>query len=619
MFPLNRAGWIFGAVGVLGLGFALGWSSATLFDSPPTISPGVTAPAIVGLPSVGSSKPLAVPVLSPEDSPALVRDFATDISPGSGGSFGDALHGALKINDYTDRMIRIREIVRGLSAEQLPGVLEGVKQLPRSERYQVLSELGRRWAEVDIQGALAAGLASGSANSDTFLSGVVSKWASTSPTEAAGWVTSLPPSGMRTNIVNAMITTIGQNDPRAAIQLLKSQGSVWQSGWVAENIFANWAGRDPQAAAAAVGELKGNSHLMAVRGVARAWAEDNPQAALAWGERMENAGTRKQVMGAVVEQWAESDPLALLAWSRTAQDDEIRRQAVSRGISFLALKDLPAALTEIGSLPAGDDRNRAVIGAADGLAQQDARGAVQLLSQLESGPERTQALSRICEVWANSEPQAAVEWLFENVPASKDSYQLRNVMGRWAERSPDEAISWAQKLPAGEKREAAIAGLAMSLSFQEPARAQNLFNQLSPDAQASVAGSISYSLAQQDPEKARAWAEALPPGKVQAAAFGTVAYQMAQKDVEETAHWLGTLPAGAGRDRAVANFSNFAARKDPEGAMAWALTISDERDRLQQVEQLYRNWKATDGPGAQKWIQTTNQISADQRRRMLER
>jgi hypothetical protein len=416
-----------------------------------------------------------------------------------------------------------------------------------------------------------------------------------------------------------MILAIGHNDPRAALQILKVQGSGGQASWAVQELFSTWAGRDPQAAAAAVAELKGTANYMALRGVARAWAEENPQAAIAWGERMENAASRKQVLNSVVEQWADSDPQALIAWSKNVQDDELRRSAVSRGISQLAAMDVPAALSQIETMPGGEERDQAVMAAANSLGQQDARGAVQLLNQLEPGIERTQALSRACSIWANSEPRAAVEWLFQNSPPSKDGYELTNVLWQWASTAPNEAVSWAEGLPAGERRETALAGVAVSLSYQEPARAQKLFDQLSPDAKASVAERFAASLGQQDPNKARAWAEALPPGKAQAVALGTVAYQMASKNVADAAQWLDKLPVGEVRDRAVMGFSNYAGRRDPEGALAWAVTISDERDRLQQVESLVKQWRGVDEAAARKWLDSSTQLTAEQRRRIQER
>ncbi|MHA3771340.1 hypothetical protein ACXR0O_07350 [Verrucomicrobiota bacterium sgz303538] len=622
MFPLSRAGLLFGTVGFLAIGFAVGWSCATLHEPAVTANPTQKSSGAAERPqsAFGAVTANAAMLSESSSSDKTTSSLSAANDPVPVGSFSDSVRAAVKLGDYTDRLIRIREIVRTLSVDQLPDAFEQVKRLSRSERYQVLNELGRRWAELDVKGAIEFGVKSGRVSSyagfDTFLQGAVDKWASTAPAEATAWVNAQSPGEERNSMINVILRGMGRNDPQAAVQFLRSQGASWQGGWAVDELFANWAERNPEAAIAAAAELKGNANRAALRGAARAWGQENPQAAMAWGERLTDPVARRSVIGNIVDQWADNDPLGVIAWSRNAKDQDVQRDAVSRAISQLAGRDLPTALAQIESLPAGEGRDSAVMAAANSVGRQDARAAIQLLSRLDPGPERTRAISQMCSVWAASEPRAAVEWMFQNTTPSEVGYESTNVLGRWTEKAPDEAIAWVQTLPPGDRRDAAMAGVAASLSNLDPRRAQTLFNQLSPESKASVAERFAYAMTQQDPENARAWAEALPPGKAQSTAYGVIAYQLANKDASGTAEWLGTLPAGAARDQAVVGFSNYASRRDPEAGLAWALTISDEVDRMQQVEALLKQWRSTDSGSARNWLNTNRQLTPEQKRRI---
>jgi hypothetical protein len=533
-----------------------------------------------------------------------------------------AFRSALLLEDSTDRLIRIREIVRTLALGDLPAAFEDARRLPESDQWQMLSAIGRRWAELDIKGALEFAAAKGRVGPyggyNNILHGVVEKWASRSPDQAVTWVNELPPSRDRQQLVNTLMETLTRSDPRAALELAKASGAGMDGSWQVQNLFAEWTGRDREAALAALGTLGSGLNATAVRGIAGRFAQDDPVAAATWAKGLSDPLSRKQALQQVTAMWSDTDPASVLRWAATVEDDEVRESAVSQAITRMITKDSAAALAEIDRIPAGDKRDQMMITAANALGTQDARKALDLLGRIADTPAKNQAIARMCSVWAGSEPRAALEWFFENASPNRSDNSLGQMMGTWAQRSPTEAMSWVNSIQNQEKRDIALSSLASSIAPTDPKRAQELFASVSADGQAAIAQSLTYSMASRDLAGARAWAETLPPGRAQNTALAIVAQRMGGKDAAVAAQWLEKLPPGRGRDAAVVSFSNQVMYKDPEGAMAWALTISDEFDRYQRVVELGKRWVNLDGGQARKWIESSPSLTDDQRRRILE-
>ncbi|RYD71255.1 MAG: hypothetical protein EOP84_25220, partial [Verrucomicrobiaceae bacterium] len=117
MFSLNRYGWFFGVAGFLAIGFALGWSSATLREpeAHPVSTP--VLPKRAELKSIALSSGKGTSFSGAEDdlSEVRVKGLASESPVGLSGTLGESLSSAFRLRDYTDRLIRIREIVRTLS------------------------------------------------------------------------------------------------------------------------------------------------------------------------------------------------------------------------------------------------------------------------------------------------------------------------------------------------------------------------------------------------------------------------------------------------------------------------------------------------------------------------
>jgi hypothetical protein len=602
----------------LGIGLIIGWFAGHAQPDLPTSggarerstvrTSGLVSKAATGENNDSGFRPLSgEPGTAPGEKPADLES---------------AFRSALLLEDSTDGVIRIREIVRTLSLEDLPGAFEVARRLSQSDQWEVLSAIGRRWAELDVKAALEFSLSNGRVGPyggyNSILHGVVQKWASRSPDQACAWVNQLPPSRDRHQLVTTLMTTLSRSDPHAALKLALQSSSGTEGSWPVENLFSDWAGRDRAAALSALDTLSPNLKPTAVRGLARSFAQDDPVAATAWASALSDPFSRKQALQQISAMWSDADPASVLRWAATVQDDEVRQGAISQAISKMVTKDLGAAIAEIERIPAGDQRDQMVMAAANALSSQDARGALDLIERAADTPAKNRTIARMCSVWAGSEPRAALEWFFENASPNRNDSSLVEMLGTWSQRSASEAMNWVNGIQNPDQRDVALSSLASAVASTDPAQAQQIFASVSKDGQAAIAQNLAYSMLGRDLAGAQAWAESLPAGKAQNTALAIVAQRMGGKDAAVAAQWLEKLPPGRGRDAAVVSFSNQVMYKDPEGAMAWALTISDEFDRYQRVVELGKRWVNLDGGQARKWIESSPSLTDDQRRRILE-
>lgn len=527
-----------------------------------------------------------------------------------------ALLDALQIRDRTDRAIRLREIARGLSAAEIPGVIEKARKSGRKSVEDILEALGSRWAELDPRAAADFGLKLPSDDAALFLQGVIQRWVTLQPAEASSWVLGLPPGWTRETVTDLLIYSLSRSNPAAAANLVRTGAfPAAKTGF----IFSGWAERDPQAAVAAAMQLPGDSQATALRIIAGSWVKGDPQAAIAWVENMTDISTKGMIMTAMVIPFSQADPEGAIAWARTLSDDSLRGSVFKQAFGQMAGKSADGIRAMISGLPEGD-RPSAADGAIWGMAmvRGDIRAGVSLLDLVPDGEDRNFQAGRLATIWAQTDPRAALDWLTKNVPAN-DGDALRKALGSWVTTAPQDAIAWCQALPQGPSRDSAMASLVSNLSESDLPRARSLFGELTPDAQASSVSDFAEHFWHQDEKGARDWAESLAPGKAQNQAMMKLASSWAEESPAKTAEWLGTLPLGPARDAAIIGFAPLALSHDPEGTMAWVVTISDAIDRENDIENAVRNWMRSDPAAAQAWVQNCPQVTPELRNQILTR
>ena len=153
-----------------------------------------------------------------------------------------------------------------------------------------------RWAEGDPQAALDLMRRPPARVPDRRLmvSAAVRAWAEKNATAANAWVLQLPPGQERDRASQAVVSSLAETDPQAALTMLQTLPAAGQSRqnfyWP---IFSRWASTDPVTASQRAAQLPpGSGHDNAVQVVASTWASQDAQAAFAWANTLPTGQAR---------------------------------------------------------------------------------------------------------------------------------------------------------------------------------------------------------------------------------------------------------------------------------------------------------------------------------------
>src|SRR4029453_16838521 len=171
----------------------------------------------------------------------------------------------------------IHESAKRADREQLAAMITSARAIANPvERRNTLEVLLLRYAELDVDGALGQALENDSdtaahllasltavapeqtwerakqgtnpAERFAYLDAVVQAWAAQDPERAFAKVADLPAEWQRSELLQAVVTSIADRDPRLALKLAESQGPI-VAGQLTELIATQWSRHNPSEAA----------------------------------------------------------------------------------------------------------------------------------------------------------------------------------------------------------------------------------------------------------------------------------------------------------------------------------------------------------------------------------
>lgn len=309
----------------------------------------------------------------------------------------------------------------------------------------------------------------------------------------------------------------------------------------------------------------------AVRSVAEAWAERDPQAALAAADSIGDAALSAWFRDAVLSEWARSDPERVLAYVGTA--DAATQQRLLRTVLLPNLAQIePERVLEL-----TDDHPSAITRflrqqAVQQLAGRDPAAALAYAQGLPPGQQRRILLLGIARGYGQTQPDAALAWARNLQPP--DPQVLAGVLGGIARTDPDRALELAltESSPVAQQRAIiSIVGGATADSRQTARMAERLFSQPPGGAASGAIQSALQMLTQrwaaEDSAGALDWMLA-HTDRVGARAFAQVAQQLAQQDPTTAALYTAQIPKQA-RDQWITAVAGSYAQYDAQGALAW--------------------------------------------------
>jgi hypothetical protein len=518
----------------------------------------------------------------------------------------------------------------------------------RAFRYALIAE----WSERDPQAAMAYILK----NDQSTAGQLAREWLRRDP---QGAITSLlagdDKSRERLRSLLSEIARVAPGRLGEVAAVLKSSTNRWDS--TATDAFAIFAAKDPDAARAAAEAVSGPLRGQALAGVAKAWAEKDGAAALAWAQAMPAGEARDAALKAVLAGWAKTDPIAALGkLDLVPPGGEENYHASDVGAQVLreaAKKDWNATLAWLRENPGKLGRS-----SLDGLQGEvsrrlgaDTATTMRLLATGGlPGLEMVFANSILNEGYAQRD---AIWWWLDGQPPTDTTRNLRgsllNAIG-WKE--PEAALGFLEKIPDTPENAQLLERGVMSLvnggsqmerfdsllekapahirarlievglnfggmnaresspSF-DPARWVELLDEIPAERRSNASIQLASGWAASDPEAAVRWASALPDPAARDGAIGSIAATWANHDPIEAARWVDTLPAGEARDGASAGLSNALARSEPETAWVWAASIQARERRFGAMQLAYMGLMKKDPAIAEQMLTGANLPAAE--------
>jgi hypothetical protein len=156
-----------------------------------------------------------------------------------------------------------------------------------------------------------------------------------------------------------------------------------------------------------------------------------------WIDRLTKlpAAARAKATESIARGWAEQTPEEAIAWTATLPAGEARNRAAAAIASKWAAKDAPGAGAWITAMPPGAERDRAAGSFAVAIAEQFPWEAWDWALSIEDAGERTRAATQAAKTMAARDPAAVRQWIETGPFAPEVKAEIQSAVER-ASRSP---------------------------------------------------------------------------------------------------------------------------------------------------------------------------------------
>ncbi len=536
-------------------------------------------------------------------------------------------------------------VVEQTPIEELASLLKKARSnTDPSERRERELMVATRYAQLDPEKTAAEGLKEDRALAML----VISAWAAQDGAAAAEWVTKQGDLADRTEGMNLALASFANANPEACLDYLerdRNRARAYQESFA--NLFTSLTKRSP---ARAIEFLAKVTHpvcrLEGYAAVGRAWAQRDPQAALAWAKGLGDQHERANALQGAVTVVAESDPhaaiqalnmidpagkptgetphraiakaLAKLNFDEAVQwvkqldplkhnQEALLTQSVlpsMQNVTATALVDLFKGVDVAGRSSDFSETLNLPLGLLPALLHWQVKDVSAMLKEvitLPTGEGRDCVLNFLCWKMSQENPAAALQFA-----AQADAGTREKLAGHLARTLATEGkvaeLAQAIKFnPAEGAATVAARDAAALLAKNFPERGVEFLQQLREDLRPVAAARMVPDLVLRDPTAAVALAETLP-AEAQAQQMGVVAAEWAKVNSTESMRWAQTLSAGPQRDAAAANLAATLVNKEPHNAFTWAHQISDPAQRAPQLQSVLNEWLFQDATAAQRAI-----------------
>jgi hypothetical protein len=229
----------------------------------------------------------------------------------------------------------------------------------------------------------------------------------TSPERFADAILRMPQGREQSQAMSNLLRAWGNSDPRAAVQWMQfNEGKIDTVSYSQLGQFVAY--KDPELALSLTAQIPEKARTEWVRSVASGYAEVDPDATLAWIQRMQGTPQYDAALAGAAGRLAAENPRAVLDLLGTVQDPASANQLTSAALQAWSHDEPAAAAAWLAAQPNEAFRLNSLSGIARQWARQDPDAAKRWALELPQGAERDEALTRVLES-ASGDPLADVD------------------------------------------------------------------------------------------------------------------------------------------------------------------------------------------------------------------
>lgn len=410
----------------------------------------------------------------------------------------------------------------------------------------------------------------------------------------------------KTKALREAVRQWAATDPRAALAWVQNSTVGFEQQQMTNAILGVWTLHEPTAAATyALGmPLKQRASWESLRQVMNIWGRNEPQAALAWVQKLEPGNERNDLTARAVDGWARLAPEAAATFALGQPPGRDRTSLLYTVAIGWMDKDPAAAWKFAIALPAETFAPVQMQDLFGTWGQRDPAAALGHVNELPDPAKRRSTQDWLVTRLAEKDPAAALEYSRQLAGADRDS-ALYHVAKMQATRDPQAAAAIAAEISPGEGQryvaEMLASGqgeIALRTAATDSAAAIALLNQIPPGRQKNFAiGNVAMEIARRDPRGGMALVDTIPDAAEANGVRANLLPVWAEGDFEAAVAWMRQLPAGVDRDRIASRLGYQWAKRNPREALEFMPSLADSVARSYFQSQLAEQWLAVDPAG----------------------
>ena len=327
-------------------------------------------------------------------------------------------------------------------------------------------------------------------------------------------------------------------------------------------------------------------------------------------------------MGVFFQAWSEVDPKGALTGAFHLKDVALRKLAATAVVNSISPSAAPELITFLAEHPDKDltleCKNAFLQPLVGSWALLDPEAAANYVEELSNSKSSFgyDAKRRIGYAWGTLDPTSALQWVEKqkgNESVNADSLFQEVIIG-WCLKDMAAASNYVQQHLEDPSARNSVVDVAHAMCTRSIEDATNWAARLpAGDARNDAQSQITSIWAEKDPAAAARWIATLPEDE-QTNLARTIASNWVDTDWNQASQWINSL-TGAARDQALA----VAVRRDgitPIESLSLAQTMTDDDMRNGEIENVIRQWAATDAKAAEGWV-NGSPLSDEQRQKLL--